>query len=396
MKCFTYLLLATCCTANFAHAEIEKSGGEDVLAEVSQKLTQINHHLKDQRVFIAPASFEWKELKIFQEELMFTVAHDPNGPGSKEGPRELAPAFLTQKLKVAFANLEASVFQIGHLRKSSEWISVKTNMEKFLTYREDFLYAPARALMKSGDVRAEFDNLNNAAKIILKGNETSKNLSVRVIDPVIENLSQELSRLNTSVGQLEELRKPQPIIPKTIFLEKNIQELGFLAITAMALGFLATMFFQWVYRSFSKTEAVAEAPVAPVVKNGFNYHDWLKHLEVNLKAFKNSEDKLVEECIHLKHLGTVLSDARRGLNLADNNQEYYESLEKLNSSAPKLEDYFEKINIKKNAEMSRRLIKQVVQLCDAIEAKQEIILTESKEKAKSSKSEAQVTELNVA
>lgn len=376
-----------------AQAKIEK-GEEDVLSTVSQKLTQIEKQLKDQRIFVAPAVFEWAELRTFREDLMFTVAHDPMGPTTKEVPAELAPAYLTQKLKISFSKLESSVFQVGDLNKSDEWTTLKTDMDKFISYREEFLYAPARTMIKSGSMTAHLERLEEVASIMLKGKETSKNLSVRVIDPVIEGLSQELNRLNVSIGQLEEFRKPLPAEPKTVFIEKNYHELSLFAAAAAFLGILSTFFFQWVYRSFTKAEKIAETE--PTSTAGFNYYEWLKQLETNLKAFKVNEDKLVEECVHLKHLGTSLESARRGLNLADNHQDYYESLELLNGSAPKLEEYFEKMNVKKNAEMSRRLIKQVVQLCDAIESRQEINLTENREKLKASKVDGQVIELNAA
>jgi hypothetical protein len=91
-----------------------------------------------------------------------------------------------------------------------------------------------------------------------------------------------------------------------------------------------------------------------------------------LQSFKNQEEKVSEQYINLKEHSLELSQARKGLNQADNQQDYYESLNQLNSSAPKIEDYFEKVNLKSHTDSSRRLISQMVQLCDAIENKKEM------------------------
>lgn len=389
---FVKFFLISSLLISTAQAEIDMSGQEDALATVSQKLSQIEKHLKDQRIFVAPARFEWRELDEFRDELMFVVAHDPAGSVAKDTPQELMPSYLTQKLRVTFGRLEESVYQIGTLVKNEAWINLKTDMEQFLAQRDQFLYVPARNMIKSGLMTKNLNKLKDSASVVFKGNEASKNISVRIIDPVIEKLTEELGRLNQSVRQLEEFRKPEVPEPTTIFQEKNSLELSLLAVVGIVGGILGTFFFQLIAGKFSRVE-VPE----PVVKtNTFNYFEWLKQLEGNLKAFKVNEEKQTEECINLKHLSQALSEARKGLNLADNQQEYYESLEQLNASAPKLEEYFDKISVKKNSELSRRLVKQVVQLCEAIESRQEIVFTENKDKMKVSKVDAQVIEFNAA
>ncbi len=378
---------------NSVQAEIEITGEDDVLSTVSQKLTQVENHLKDQRLFVSSARFEWKELDEFRDELMFVVAHDPAGSTSKDTPAELMPTYLTQKLRLSFARLEASVYQIGSLVKNEEWVNLKQDMEKFLNQRDEFLYVPARGMIKSGLMTNHLKKLKEVASIILNTNENSKNISVRVVDPVIENLSKELNRLNVSVRQLEEFRKPVAVEPTTIFQEKNYVELSIFSLFILSVGIFGTFVFQWLAGKFSKKEVVE--PVS-IKENTFNYFEWLKQLEGNLKAFKTNEEKLTEECINLKHLSHVLSESRKGLNLADNQQDYYESLEKLNGSAPKIEEYFHKISVKKNSELSRRLVKQVVHLCEAIESRREIVFTENKDKMRASKVDAQIIELNAA
>jgi hypothetical protein len=109
-----------------------------------------------------------------------------------------------------------------------------------------------------------------------------------------------------------------------------------------------------------------------------------------------NEDNLTEEHINLKNLGFELRESRKALNLAENQQDFYLSLDQLNSSAPRLEDYFEKLNLKKNTELSRRLVTHIVQLCEAIEARHEISLIESKARGRVPKNDTQMLDMKVA
>lgn len=391
MPFFKYLVLMTFVLTSNTQARVENS--EDVLSTVSQKLDRIDRHLKDQRIFVRSATFEWPDFNNFRNELMFVVAHDPTGPIPKETPSDLMPSYLTQKLKDSLFKFETSVNQIGNLVKKDEWNNFKIEMDKFLRYRDEFLYVPARALIKSGALLGSLDRVKEAAGIILKTPETTKHISVRVVDPLIEDLTQELNLLNHSVRQLEAFNRPAPVEVKTAFQEKYLKDLGLLTIAAMFLGFLGTVLFQWSIKKLSKPKT---APVAQVNPQAFDYYEWLKSLEVNLKTFKSNEEQNTEDHINLKNLCRELHDARKGLNLAENQQDYYVSLEQLNSSAPKLEEYFEKMNIKKNAEVSRRMIKVVIQLCEAIESRHEISLKEGKGKLKATKLDPHGTEIKAA
>lgn len=371
---------------NSAFAGIAMTGDEDVLSKVESKLNQIEERLKDHRLFISPAIFNWSELSEFKAELMFVVAHDPSGAISKDTPEELSPSHLTQQLKFSFSKLEASVYEIGSLVKMEEWVHFKTDMEQFFKYREDFMYIAARSMIKTGDLTAKLDRLKNAAVVIMKVGEKSQHISVRVIDPVIEGLSSEMNKMNNSVRQLQEFRKPRPVEVTTIFQKKNKVELGMVAGGAFLFAVMGTLFVQWVGSKFEKDAAPT---VTPTRSNGFNYNEWLMRLEGSLKTFKMNEDKVTEDQIILKNYGHALSEARKKLNLSDNQQDFYESLEQLNTAALPIEAYFEKLNVKKNAEISRRMINQVVQLCDALEAKQEIVM-------RTSKIDPEVVELRIA
>jgi hypothetical protein len=393
MTLFKILFLANLVIISSAQARIDLTGSEDALPLVAKKLMQIEEQLKNQRIFVTTASFNWPELTAFREDLLFVVAHDPFGSVKKDLPKELLPTNLTERLRVSFSKLEASAYQIGTFIKSEEWTVFKNDMDVFLKHRDEHLYVPARGMIRSGLLLGNLNKLNDAAALLIKGDITSQNISLRVIDPVIEKLSQELEFLNVSVHKLQEYNKPLPIVPKTIFQEKNIYELGLLAAVALSLGFLVTILVQWTFKILSKP---APIPVVITKPEGFDYYEWLKRLEANLNALKNNEEKLTEEHINLKNLGVELSQSREGLNMAENQQEYYLSLEQLNSSAPRLEEYFDKFDIKKNGEQSRRLVKLVVQLCDAIETRQEITFVESKGRGKVPRVDSQILDMKAA
>jgi hypothetical protein len=159
------------------------------------------------------------------------------------------------------------------------------------------------------------------------------------------------------------------------------------------IGVFGTVLLQRISKGLNKSHATKPIDVKP---EGFDYYAWLKQLETNLHAFKTNEDNLTEEHINLKNLGFELRESRKALNLAENQQDFYLSLDQLNSSAPRLEDYFEKINLKKNAELSRRLVNHIVQLCEAIEARHEISLIESKARGRVPKNDTQMLDMKVA
>jgi hypothetical protein len=351
-----------------AHAEIEKNADGDILLNVSSKLSQIQDHLKDNRVFISTAAVQWPELEVFKSELMYVVAHDPHGSLDKNSPPELSPLFMTQRLKSAWVILNESVLTIGDLSHSPDWLIFKQEMEKFFKLRDDYFYQSARGMIKSGLITMQIQKIKEQAIFILK-DATEKNLSVKIIDPVIVNMANELSVLNKLVSQLEELRKPRPVENLSLYQQKFYPQLWTFGIMVIVSGILLTLAFVWLQRKLVKVPSETKKLVP---SDTFNYYEWLKKLEANLQSFKNQEEKVSEQYINLKEHSLELSQARKGLNQADNQQDYYESLNQLNSSAPKIEDYFEKVNLKSHTDSSRRLISQMVQLCDAIENKKEM------------------------
>ena len=305
------------------------------------------------------------------------MAHDPNGPVSKDTPTELSPAFLTQKLKVSWNALELSVLEVAELEKDTEWESLKIDMAQFFKLREDFLYQPARSMIKSGLIVGRLQKIKEAATRSLQNSKENKNVSVKVVDPYVEKMAYELAVLNRSVRELDALRNPPPVEVPTIYKPVLYQELFVFGSGVFFSGIFLACTFMWIKKKLTKTP-VEEKPV--VNKSAFNYYEWLKRLETNLQAIKNNEENTSEQYINLKGLAHQLSEARKNLNLADNQQDYYSSLEHLNVAAPKIEEHFEKANLKKHAEATRRLISQIVQLCDAIENKKEMSFEDEKPK----------------
>ena len=357
-------------------ARIDKFAEDDVLYKVSSKLTQIESHLKNQRVDLSNVTFSWPEFEQFQKDLMFVVAHDPGTQKLEEIPAELSPSHLTLKLKETWDKLEESVFLMEGLDQHEEWVTLKTDMEQFFKFRDEFLYQPARNLIKSGQLTKKMNDLKIIASQKMKGDQSQKKLSVRVIDPVIEGLASEMTELNLSVKQLKEFRQPPKVEKKTIYKEEFTQELSLLSLGAIVTGMLLTFMMIGIFKLFRKKAPVPEAEIN--TNDGFDYSEWLKRFEANLRAFKNVEDKIVEDHLEMKHLSDELRDARKKLNLSDNQQDFYQSLDLLNNSSPKIEDYFEKMNLKKGTETSRKMVHAIVQLCQAIESGKTINVTNEK------------------
>lgn len=373
LKTFVYLSLLIS-TSSFAG--IEKSAEEDVLYKVSTKLSQIENHLKNQRVDLSNVTFTWPEFDNFQKELMFVVAHDPGTQKLDEIPAELSPSHLTIKLKETWSKLEESIFLMEGLDKQEVWLSLKTDVEEFFKLREEFLYQPARNFIKSGQMTKKMNDLKFLVFQHMKTDQSQKKLSVRVIDPVIEGLSSEMNKLNDSVRMLKEFRQPPKVEKKTIYKEELYQELSIFALGASVAGMIFMLMGIGTFKLFRKKKQVQEEEVN--VTDGFDYSDWLKTFESNLRAFKNVEDKIVENHLEMKHLSDDLRDARKKLNLSDNQQDFYQSLDLLNNSSPKIEEYFDKVNLKKGTEASRKMVHAIVQLCQAIESGKTINVTNEK------------------
>jgi len=369
MKIFATTFFLSIAFCQIAIAAAKQTGEEEVLVSVSAKLTEINQRLRDHRVFVSPAVIKWAELDKFQAEVVFTVAHDPYGFIDKDIPKELNPSFLTQKLKGSWAALESSALQIGEVAISPEWVTMKTAVGEFFELREKNYYQPARKMISSGQLITLLNKVKESAATTLKETQNTKDISVKIIDPIIERMSRELSVMNRSVRELVGVKTPSPVVEPTFFKRIHANELLAVIGSSFTAGLFICLSFVWIR---SKSKKVTSEQEEKVVVNSFNYYQWLKHLETNLHALKENEDNNCEEFIKLKELSGKLHLSRKHLNFADNQQDYYTSLEELNESAPEIEQYFDKINLRKNSEISRRLIKQIIQLCDAIECKKEM------------------------
>ena len=384
MKIFATAFFLSLILSQSSLAEIQQTGGDDILVDVSSKLSEINQRLKDQRVFVSSAVVKWPEFEQFQSNLIFAVAHDPHGYIDKNAPGELNPKYLTQKLKESWIELEVSASQLNNHTKSTVWINLKTQVEEFFKLREEGFYQPARKLISSGELIASLKKVNDGAIEYLKQAQTSKHVSVKIIDPVIEKMSRELNIMNRSVRELVNIKTPPPIAEPTFLKRIHPNELLVLTGGSFIAGIFICLTFVWLK---SKTSEVPEQKEEKAVVNSFNYYEWLKRLELNLHALKENEDNTCEEYIKLKDLSEKLHLSRKHLNQADNQQDYYKCLEELNSASPKIEEYFEKVNLRKNTDISRRVIKQVIQLCDAIESKKEMSFEDEKPKLKLIKQE---------
>lgn len=364
-----------------ALSSYQNLGEEDVLYSVSKKLAQIEQRLGNQTVSVSPETLNWPEIEELTKDLTFIVAHDPNGAVLKNVPAELASEKLTERFRVTWLRLEESVYRIGTLAQSPEWTALKADVDQFLNHREELFYTEARVMVKTGMISTKIKALRSAAtETFSKSLQHGTKISVRVSDPVMEGLAQELKVLNTSVREMEVLRKPAPVEVPTIFKTKHGLELGLLTGGALSIGLvLAAAFFTitGVIRKNKIKKATEEdsGPAEKVIDSGtnqFDYDEWLKRLEKNLKALKKNEDVHTEDMLCLVNYSHELRDARLLLNNAATPEAAAAALSALNTASTKIEGYFEKINLRKNSETSRNIMKHLVEICEAIENRLEI------------------------
>ena len=327
---------------------------------------------------------DWPEMTKFQAELMFVLAHDPHGPPRKDTPQELHPVYLSTKLKETWNKLEVSLMEMGDVSKDSSWIGLKTDMDLFYKHRDNFMYQPARTLVRSPDFKTKLDSLKTQVFAHMKSGQNNKDVTIKVMDPFIEKMGLELAQLNRSILQLKEFRTPKPVEKTTIFQSKYFTELSLMGFASLIAGAFFALAFFWMKERFANPK-VDEKPQASA--DAFNYYDWVKQLESCLQSVKDREDHSREDFIKLKEMSDELRKSRNRLNLADGQQEFYNALDELNATSAKLEDHFDKEARKKHMETSRKLITHIIKLCEALEAKKEIYLGTEKPRLRLVKSE---------
>jgi len=381
---FTTVLFSSLFVSNSSVAEMINSADKDVLTQISFALNQVDDRLRNHRLFVTPSKMDWPEITKFQNDLMFVLAHDPNGPPSKYIPPELHPGYLSLKLKETWNKLEVSVMEIGDLSKDPVWISLKTDMDLFFQHRENFMYQPARTLVKSSEFKSKLETIKNMVFAHMKAGQSNKDVTIKVMDPFIEKMGAELSQLNRSILQLKEFRTPRPVENPSIFQPKHVTELTLMGLASLMAGAFLAFSFAWMKKRFTKPN-IDEKP--QVSADAFNYYDWVKQLESCLQSVKDQEDHSREDFIKLKDMSDELRESRKKLNLADTQQEFYNALDELNGTSAKLEEHFDKEARKKQVEASRKLISHMIKLCEAVEAKKEINLANEKPRLKLVKSE---------
>jgi hypothetical protein len=365
-------------------AEMISSAEKDVFAQISLTINQVDERIKNHRLFVNPSKMDWPEMTKFQTELMFVLAHDPHGPPSKDLPPELHPSYLSTKLKETWTKLEVSLMGIGEIAKDPQWVSLKNDVELFFRHRDNFMYQPARSLVKSPEFKQKLENIKTMVFSHLKSGSDNKDITIKVMDPFIEKMGDELNLLNRSILQLKEFRTPKPIENPSIFQSKHFNELIVLGACSLLVGVLFTFSFIWLKSKLIKVKPVEKPEVAA---DAFNYHDWVKQLDSCLQLVKDREDHSREDFINLKEMADELRESRKRLNLAETQQEFYTALDQLNMTSAKLEDHFDKEARKKHIDASRKLITHLIKLCEAVESKKEMNLANEKPRLKLVKSE---------
>jgi hypothetical protein len=344
---------------------------EHILDLVDKRTELLEKKFNEPRLLVSPQSFTWPELNNFRQEIMFIAAHDPAGIISKNIPFDLHPSGLTLRFEKSFETLKSSASQVISLTESESWKRLEEEVKTFISNRNQHLYGPARSIIRSGSFVKNLDEVERLAAKTITNEQTKLNISVRVLDPYFLTLGTELKDMNQSIKKLKEFRNPPVPKMESIFQVKHLKELSLLTFITLifSLGAVAVVHFYKTRKLRKKISAPAK-----IDHNGFDYYDWLRRLETNLKAVKAYEDSYTESHFSLKEHARNLANARKGLNLAERQEDFYTNLEMVNHIASKIEEYFENLEVKKNTETSRRTVKLVIQLCEAVENKQKISL----------------------
>jgi hypothetical protein len=358
-------------------AEITKSSDDDVLSLVNQKLINLEKYFQEQKVDVSTSVIDWDQLETFKSELMFVAAHDPNGPQLKDTPAQLVPSSLTQRLKQEWEKLEISALSIGDLAKSSFWAIFKLEVEEYIQLREKYFYQMARNKLRTGSLLDQISKVEEIYKKEMIQLHGGRNLTVKVVDPYVEKMAFEVGALHKSLLQLKEFRTPPKKENTSIFQPKHQVELGLLALASFGCSAILLSLILWLKKKIA-LKSLEKTPVKN--SNAFNYYDWLKKMESSLQGIKDHEENLNEDFIKLKEFTEGLGSARKKLNEAVSQQEYYISLDQLNGTALKIEEYFSKMNLKKNGEATRKLVSHMINLCEAIESKKEFSFLDEKPK----------------
>jgi hypothetical protein len=365
MKSSIYILFLTLTFSNILSAKIVDH--EETLNVIASKLSDINKKLDDPRVIVSPKSFNWPELQQLRQDFMFVAAHDPSGKISKEISQELNPQSLTSKVQESFLILEASAKGIGTLVQTEEWQGLKKDIEFFISNRKIHFYGPAREIIRSGSVSRGFQEVERiAGEMILKNDNEKSVYTLKVLDPFFDEMAKELKVMNRTVSKIQHSLIPKPAIKESIFKIDNYQELSLTSLFSIIIGISLTLGIQKL------SQRPKETPVKEEPIQSFDYSDWLQKLEISLKTFKANDEKTIESYLKLKEICKDFSNSRKAMNLAESQKEFYSSLDTLNIHAPKIEEHFENFDIARNAELSRKLVKLIIQLCEALEKNQQI------------------------
>jgi hypothetical protein len=354
-----------------AEAEMIQTAEKDTLSQISTAIEKIEDRIKNHRLFITPSKMDWPEMTKFENEIMYVLAHDPNGPPSKLTPPQLHPSFLSERLRETLSKLEMSVYEIGGLEKDPNWLGLKADMELFFQHRKNFMYQSARIMVRSLEFKQRLENLKIFAYKSMSSEVGSKrDVTIKVMDPYIEKMSKELELLNQSILQLKEFRTPRVVPKSTIFQSKNQHEIALVAISSLVCGILLTALVFGIKSKFKKIPPEVQVKADP---DSFNYYDWVKNLETYLQQIKNREDHYREDLIRFREMMDELKESRT-------NQENILSI------LLKMQDYIHKESAKRSVEVSRKLIEHISKLCEVIEAKKEMNFSSDRPKLKLVKS----------
>jgi hypothetical protein len=343
---------------------------ESLLLEIKETLRNLNSTLNYTTIEVRPRTLLEIEVDDFGQQVSYTSAHDPIEQ-VKKIPDDLNSKNLTLKLIEKFSKIEKMVSNNQEISNSSEWFTYQNHIKEYFRLRKLTLYRSSRHSLKDGTYEKKFNDF----KFFINENtrlSTTQNLfSVKSL-----NLELTLNQLKNINSQLMSSGKTSA----NTFSEANVY--AFIFFLLGLVSFIGVFFYHRNNTQKSK-EIPAQMNIIPMdqlkekkdsemFNEVFYYSNWIKKFEESINSLNNELYKEEYQKGIVLNAISVLGEAKVGLQLANNQNDYEFNLSKLKDSSSTIEDYFSEEN-NESQKYFNNVIFLALKLSNAIETNKTII-----------------------
>ncbi|MBC7428540.1 MAG: hypothetical protein H7336_08015 [Bacteriovorax sp.] len=356
----------------FSSESQNKNSTESLLNEIRETISNLNRTLNYTTIEVKPRTLIEAELDDFNQQIAFTSAHDPIDE-IKLIPADLNSKNLTMKLNEKFIKIEKLALNSQVLSRSTEWLSYQDQIKEYLRLRSLTLYRASRYTLKDGTYELKFKNLKYFV---------NKNMQSSISQDLflVKNVNMELA-----LNQLKNINSRLTLGTSTISNPYN--EAKVYTIIFFILGLLSFIgtFINYKRNIELPKEMINQTDNKPIeqeklevqkdsnmLSEVFYYSAWIRKFEESINSLNNElyKEEYQKGIIH--NAISVLGEARVGLQLANNQQDYELNLSKLNDCAATIEDFFSEKNDESQKHFNN-IILLALKLSNTIETNKTII-----------------------